>query len=64
VFKTDLLLAAYAKAARRNMQPTDDAMVVESLGKRVAMVKGSYRNIKITKPIDLELAKILLKKRA
>jgi 2-C-methyl-D-erythritol 4-phosphate cytidylyltransferase len=40
---------------------TDDARVVESIGVKINLVEGSYRNIKITTPEDLDLAEVLLK---
>jgi 2-C-methyl-D-erythritol 4-phosphate cytidylyltransferase len=40
---------------------TDDSALVERLGIGVAVVEGSARNIKITRPEDLALAEILLK---
>ena len=43
---------------------TDDAMVVELLGDaRVKLVEGSYDNLKITTPEDLDLAEQILKKK-
>ena len=40
---------------------TDDAMVLESIeGKKVRLVEGSYRNIKITTPEDLLVAEAFL----
>lgn len=39
---------------------TDDAMIVESTGVEVHMFEGDYRNIKITTPEDLKIAKALL----
>ena len=39
---------------------TDDAMVVESTGAEVYMFEGDYRNIKITTPDDLLIAKAFL----
>ena len=45
-------------------QVTDDAMVVEKmLGKKVKLVEGSYENIKITTPEDLDIAKVFLKRK-
>lgn len=42
---------------------TDDAMVAEYfLQKKIHFVKGSYENIKLTTPEDLEIAKAFLKK--
>jgi len=63
VFKKALIAKAYNSARKRKIKPTDDSMLVELLGKRVKMVKGSYRNIKITTPEDLKLAEILVRKR-
>ena len=42
---------------------TDDAMAVESYGGcRVKLVEGSYKNIKVTTPEDMELAEVFLQK--
>ena len=42
---------------------TDDAMVVEQeSGVKVRLVEGSYQNIKITTPEDLDVAEVFLKK--
>ena len=41
---------------------TDDAMVLEKMtGKKVKLVPGSYRNIKITTPEDLIVAEAYLR---
>ncbi|MFW5972189.1 MAG: 2-C-methyl-D-erythritol 4-phosphate cytidylyltransferase [Bacillota bacterium] len=42
---------------------TDDASLIELMGKKVKIVEGSYHNIKITTPIDLVIAEYLLKQR-
>jgi 2-C-methyl-D-erythritol 4-phosphate cytidylyltransferase len=39
---------------------TDDAAMVEALGERVFVVEGDAANLKVTRPIDLELARSLL----
>ena len=39
---------------------TDDASIVEHIGKRVKMIYGSPYNIKITKPEDLIIARGIL----
>lgn len=45
-----------------NCEVTDDAMVVEQFGEvSVKLVKGDYRNIKITTPEDLKLADVFLR---
>jgi 2-C-methyl-D-erythritol 4-phosphate cytidylyltransferase len=53
VFRKELLLEAYAKAAG---PATDDAALVEAIGQRVSVVRGDPRNVKITTPADLALA--------
>lgn len=55
VFQSDLIKQAYKQVYRSEF--TDDASVVEGLGHQVSLVEGSYLNIKITTPEDLELAK-------
>lgn len=60
VFKKRLILNAYKKFG--NADVTDDAMLLEKLGQRVSVVLGSYNNIKVTTPEDLELAKAILKR--
>lgn len=60
VFYRDLLLEAYAK--RRGRTPTDDAMLVECLGREVGVVEGDDANIKITTREDLDMAEFFLKR--
>lgn len=59
VFRRDLLLEAYAK--RGDFQATDDAQLVERLGKPVTVVQGSPINIKIATKEDLRLAEHAMK---
>ncbi len=59
VFSREILLKAYA--AREGKQATDDAMLVESLGEPIVIVKGSPLNLKITTRDDLRLAEQVLK---
>lgn len=59
VFRRELLLEAYAK--RGDFQATDDAQLVERLGKTVTVVQGSPINIKIATKEDLRLAEQALK---
>ena len=40
---------------------TDDASLVERLGKPVKVVEGDYRNIKITTPEDMVTAEAFLR---
>ena len=64
VFEMSLVKGAYAKLmGQAEIQVTDDAMVVEQmLGHKVKLVEGSYENIKITTPDDLQVASVFLKK--
>ncbi|MDR0522602.1 MAG: 2-C-methyl-D-erythritol 4-phosphate cytidylyltransferase [Planctomycetaceae bacterium] len=58
VFRRELLLEAYQQ--RISFIPTDDAQLVELLGHPVYIVPSDRRNIKITTPSDLMLAKYWL----
>jgi 2-C-methyl-D-erythritol 4-phosphate cytidylyltransferase len=60
VFRCDTLLKAYGKAMEESFYSTDDSALVERYGGRIKMVTGSYRNIKITTPEDLEVAEMFL----
>ena len=55
-FRTELIRSAYERAYADNFYATDDAALVEQLGGRVAIVQGSYDNIKVTTPSDLHFA--------
>jgi 2-C-methyl-D-erythritol 4-phosphate cytidylyltransferase len=56
-FRGDLLRQAHAKARRDGFVGTDDAVLVERLGGRVAVVPGLRHNVKITTPEDLAWAR-------
>lgn len=58
-FRFELLFTAHAQARADGFSGTDDATLVERLPHAVAMVMGSYRNIKITTPEDLVIASAL-----
>lgn len=58
-FSHSILKEAYNQAF--NTHFTDDASVVESIGYEINIIEGERGNIKITYPIDLELAELLLK---
>lgn len=60
VFRFDILLRAFDKAREEGFLGTDESSLVEHLGVEVTVVPGSDRNIKITKPADLELARFYL----
>lgn len=59
VFKKAIILKAYKSFKG---VATDDAFLVERLGRPVKIVMGSYQNIKITTPEDLAFAKLILNK--
>ena len=42
---------------------TDDCAVMESIGKKIKIIEGSYENIKITTPEDLIIAEKIIEKR-
>ena len=60
VFDIDLLKAALQKAKEDGAAITDDCSAVERLGMKVRMVEGDERNIKVTTPMDLKIATMLL----
>jgi 2-C-methyl-D-erythritol 4-phosphate cytidylyltransferase len=61
VFRLDLLRQAFDKAREDVFIGTDEASLVERLEKvEVSVVLGNDRNIKITKPTDMELARLYL----
>lgn len=60
VFRKSLLEEAHQAAQARQITATDDASLVEQLGFPVKLVKGSYANLKITTPIDLRVAEVLI----
>jgi len=57
IFEAALLRRAYAQA---DLTSTDDAQLVERLGEAVIVVEGDPRNVKITRPVDLLLARAVL----
>lgn len=65
VFAAHLVKGAYSMLMRESyISVTDDAMVVEQmLGYPIKLVRGSYENIKITTPEDLEIAKIFVERK-
>jgi 2-C-methyl-D-erythritol 4-phosphate cytidylyltransferase len=60
-FQAPLIRDAYYKATEDGFTGTDDASLVERLGKKVHILPGSYTNIKITTKEDLMLAHLFLK---
>jgi 2-C-methyl-D-erythritol 4-phosphate cytidylyltransferase len=62
VFATKLLKEAFASAQADGVSASDEAGLIERLGHDVHVVLGSERNIKITKPADMELARFFLER--
>jgi 2-C-methyl-D-erythritol 4-phosphate cytidylyltransferase len=60
-FRRALLLEAYEKANSERFDATDEAGVMEWFGHKVAIILGSWDNIKITTPEDLQMAEAILK---
>ena len=60
VFDFDLLKGALKKAFQDGAAITDDCSAVELLGYKVKIVEGDERNIKVTTPMDLKIAELLL----
>lgn len=60
VFDFDLLRGALKKAAEDAAAVTDDCSAVERLGMAVKIVEGDERNLKVTTPMDLKIAEMLL----
>jgi 2-C-methyl-D-erythritol 4-phosphate cytidylyltransferase len=65
IFRHELLRRAFAKAREDGFIGTDESSLVERLEQvEVSVVPGSDRNIKITKPSDMDLARLFLAEEA
>ncbi len=60
VFSYTLLRDAFRKAQEDDVSASDEAAVVERFGHEVFVVVGSERNLKITRPSDMDLARFYL----
>ena len=60
VFDFDLLRGALQKAREDGAGVTDDCSAVERLGMKIRLVEGEERNLKVTTPLDLKIAELLL----
>ena len=58
-FRYGILKEALARARKDNFLGTDDAVLVERLGRPVEVVEGERTNLKITTPEDLKIAEVL-----
>jgi 2-C-methyl-D-erythritol 4-phosphate cytidylyltransferase len=61
VFLRELIVEAHEWGKRRSIDATDDAMLVERMGRPVFLLEGERTNIKITVPEDIILAEALLR---
>jgi 2-C-methyl-D-erythritol 4-phosphate cytidylyltransferase len=61
VFRASLLIKAFAQARQDGVSASDEAGLVERTGHDVHVVVGSERNLKITRPGDMELAEFYLR---
>lgn len=60
-FETHEILTAHEYAISKNIDVTDDTSLYSLLGKKVEIVEGSSKNIKITTKEDIEIASLFLK---
>ena len=62
VFLKDIIMKAYRHAEEIGYTGTDDSSLVEKAGCEVFVVKGDRENFKITYPVDMKLAELLIGK--
>jgi 2-C-methyl-D-erythritol 4-phosphate cytidylyltransferase len=62
-FEVVLLKTAHEEAIQKGWEVTDDSMLLEQRGHEVIVVSGEESNIKITTPLDLMVAEMILKQR-
>ncbi|AGE20698.1 MULTISPECIES: 2-C-methyl-D-erythritol 4-phosphate cytidylyltransferase [Geobacillus] len=62
-FRLSLIMEAHEAAKQAGYLGTDDASLVERIGKPVKIIEGDYRNIKLTTPEDLLFAEAILASR-
>lgn len=60
VFRKKLYFEAVDFALEHNLDFTDDCQLIESIGGKIYMTIGDYKNIKITTPEDRAIAEVLL----
>ena len=60
IFDFDILRVALKKAEKDGAAVTDDCSAVELMGMSVKIVEGDEHNIKVTTPMDLRIAEMLL----
>lgn len=60
VFDFDLIRGALKKAKLEGWELTDDCSAIERMGMTVRIVEGDERNLKVTTPMDLKIAQLLM----
>ena len=61
--KANIFRSCYTSLKNEDFLGTDESMIAEYYGYKVKVVKGDYKNIKITTPEDLEIAEVFYKGR-
>jgi 2-C-methyl-D-erythritol 4-phosphate cytidylyltransferase len=61
-FRASLLMKAFKQARHDRFYGTDESGLMERIGVRVKIVEGSYDNIKITTPEDVDLGRLILER--
>lgn len=64
VVAIDTLLRGFEKVAKEDLEVTDDVSIVEALGEPVKLTLGEYENLKITTPLDMNVAEAILEQRS
>ena len=59
-FRTEVIREAHKKAAAAGLSFTDDASVAEWAGEKTGIITGSYDNIKVTTPKDIEVLRQIM----
>ena len=62
-FMADVIKGALSAAVRNGKEYTDDSAAAEAMGFPVHLSKGSVENIKITGPLDLQIASAIIRSR-
>lgn len=53
-FQKDIIIKAHDQAREKNFLGTDDASLVENYGKKITLIDGEEKNLKITNSMDIE----------
>ncbi|NJO40200.1 MAG: 2-C-methyl-D-erythritol 4-phosphate cytidylyltransferase [Cyanobacteria bacterium CRU_2_1] len=62
-FVVEQLLQCHTEGLRRGWEVTDDAALFEQFNLPVKIVAGEETNLKVTTPVDLAIAELILRKR-